>query len=313
MAEITLRALAESEKEPFCRAASGAAPQRAQEAIEGLLNRILLRYSQSCEDEDRRAAAPGILTAVSHAASWVCSVKDVHYYHSAEGTQGKGEERPRLSTAAIILLVLGIILIAASWLGQRIASGKLIQPGALLSLALAVAGAIVLWFAGRQSAKNRREEIRTPDQIALFEVDADEIWHTLMKILTAADGALEELSQTEKLLRNGEVSADGSIAGGGFTADEMRLLTSLLETACGRLAEDTNDEDALDMLSQIKYYLHTKGAETVMYSEADRSRFELLPADSGSELSGYGMVKGKTLRPAIVAEGKTLARGLASM
>ena len=55
------------------------------------------------------------------------------------------------------------------------------------------------------------------------------------------------------------------------------------------------------MIAGIRYYLHGKNVETVDYSREQAGSFELLPGK-----------KTGTLRPALMASGKLLKKGLAS-
>ena len=60
-------------------------------------------------------------------------------------------------------------------------------------------------------------------------------------------------------------------------------------------------EFALEKIDEIKYYLHKQQIETVDYSEATKQYFDLMPG-----------IKSGTIRPALVADGKVLKKGLAS-
>ena len=59
-------------------------------------------------------------------------------------------------------------------------------------------------------------------------------------------------------------------------------------------------EYALEKIEEIKYYLHRQQIEVVDYSEATAQYFDLMPGTQGG-----------TIRPALVADGVLLKKGLA--
>ena len=60
-------------------------------------------------------------------------------------------------------------------------------------------------------------------------------------------------------------------------------------------------EYALEKIEEIKYYLHRQQIEVVDYSEATAQYFDLMPGNRAG-----------TIRPALVADGQILKKGLAS-
>ena len=67
------------------------------------------------------------------------------------------------------------------------------------------------------------------------------------------------------------------------------------------LSVDQNPEYALEKIEEIKYYLHRQQIEVVDYSENTAQFFDMMP----------GLHAG-TIRPAMVADGKLLRKGVAS-
>jgi hypothetical protein len=60
-------------------------------------------------------------------------------------------------------------------------------------------------------------------------------------------------------------------------------------------------EYALEKIEQIKYFLHRQQIEVVDYSKENEKYFDLMPG-----------IKAATIRPAMVAQGGLLRKGLAS-
>ena len=84
------------------------------------------------------------------------------------------------------------------------------------------------------------------------------------------------------------------------TADDamLDLLVALMEAkASGR------DEMAMRSLSLAEEYLHMLGVEIVPYGAEHAAMFDMLPTLSGE----------RTVRPALVREGKVLRRGVAAV
>lgn len=84
------------------------------------------------------------------------------------------------------------------------------------------------------------------------------------------------------------------------TADDamLDLLASLMEAkASGR------DELAVRSLAQVEQYLRALGVEAVFYDAQNAALFDILPT----------MGAPRTVRPALVSEGKVLRRGVAAL
>ena len=84
------------------------------------------------------------------------------------------------------------------------------------------------------------------------------------------------------------------------TADDamLDLLTALMEArASGRA------ELAMRSLSQAEQYLHALGIELIAYDAAHAQLFDVLPT----------MGEARTIRPAMMKDGKVLRRGVAAL
>ena len=86
------------------------------------------------------------------------------------------------------------------------------------------------------------------------------------------------------------------VDGNEVSSSELDIFSDLLAAAY------SNDpEYALEKIEEIKYYLHRQQIETVDYSEDTVRFFDLMP----------GQYAG-TIRPALVADGNLLRKGIAS-
>ena len=88
----------------------------------------------------------------------------------------------------------------------------------------------------------------------------------------------------------------GEIDGKPATSSEIDLFSDLLAAAYSKDAEY-----ALEKINDVKYFLHKQQIEVVDYSDATKQYFDLMP---GKQVT--------TIRPAMVADGKLLKKGLAS-
>ena len=82
---------------------------------------------------------------------------------------------------------------------------------------------------------------------------------------------------------------------------EIETFTAILESAYA-LMDQEGAEDAREIIANIRFYLHSAGYELQDYNGANRQAFELLP--------GSGQ---RTIRPAVMREGKTVKKGAATM
>ena len=122
-------------------------------------------------------------------------------------------------------------------------------------------------------------------------VDAEAAVRMLRGLCQAADVCASDLALLEK---------DAGMARLTGTADDamLDLLTALMEAkASGR------DDLAMRSLSQAEQYLHALGIELIAYDAAHAQLFDVLPT----------MGEARTIRPAMVQDGKVLRRGVAAL
>lgn len=140
-------------------------------------------------------------------------------------------------------------------------------------------------------------EKKNPQDAAMLEArgvpyaDADALVRSLRELCQAVDICVSDLILLEK---------DAGIARLSGTADDamLDLLTALMEAkASGR------DELAMRSLSQAEQYLHMLGVNVIPYSEDHAQLFDILPT----------MGTARTIRPALMQDGKILRRGVAAL
>ena len=151
---------------------------------------------------------------------------------------------------------------------------------------LQLAGGALLLAAGKG------EQTAVPCQArGIPYVDAEAAVRMLRGLCQAADVCVSDLALLDK---------DAGMAHLTGTADDamLDLLTALMEAkASGR------SELAMRSLSQAEQYLHALGIELIAYDAAHAQLFDVLPT----------MGEARTIRPAMMKDGKVLRRGVAAL
>ena len=166
--------------------------------------------------------------------------------------------------------------------------------------------AAALFFAGmllRRGKETSKETLH-----AETKIDASLAYNRLLSVILVIDKRLEEVRSAARQEEKARLREQASALDGA----ELELLSRLLEDAYGRRGED---ELAEEEISQIRFYLHQKNVEVVDWTDdavqqsgteggaavINSSWFDMIPAYSGG-----------TIRPALVADGKLLKKGMAS-
>ena len=174
---------------------------------------------------------------------------------------------------------------AGAFLLAALAVYELIGGHAMFA-ALQLAGGALLLAAGKN------EQAAVPCQARGIPcVDADAAVRMLRGLCQAADVCVSDLALLEKYAGMARLTG---------TADDamLDLLTALMEAkASGR------GDLALRSLSQAEQYLHGLGVELIAYDAAHAQLFDVLPT----------MGEARTIRPAMVQDGKALRRGVAAL
>ena len=303
---MTLQTLLEQEKERLISALSGADPVSAVRSMNAALDRILYAFNDGEENPRVREAADGMLQAAKAACSLAdCAGETTIYGRTEYGKTAPGKRK--LSKGGLLLLVLGLIGAASTVLGaQFLASSAAGLPPRWVLAGVPLLTAAVLFFAGmllRRGKETSKETLH-----AETKIDASLAYNRLLSVILVIDKRLEEVRSAARQEEKARLREQASALDGA----ELELLSRLLEDAYGRRGED---ELAEEEISQIRFYLHQKNVEVVDWTDdavqqsgteggaavINSSWFDMIPAYSGG-----------TIRPALVADGKLLKKGMAS-
>ena len=190
------------------------------------------------------------------------------------------EPAPKRNVRMGVLCAGGLILLGTAAFAAL--SGRM--TAALLQLL----GAMLV-YVGSTRALQPAQERQTARGIVC--VDAEDLVREVGQICQAADVCVSDLRVIEQ--ENGVSPLSG-------TVDDavLDLLSSMLEAkASGR------EDLAVRVLGQAEQYLHGMGVEAVAYDPEHAALFDVLPTLSGS----------RTVRPALLQDGRVLRRGVAAV
>ncbi len=261
------RELLEQDKERLLqRLESAGQPQEAIRIMEDEVSRILYKYNQDCQDERVSEEALYSLQTVQAALPLADSAGQVSAYQRTSAG-------PRKQAGTVFGLPLTASVVMAS-------------------AAVLVAGSLGLaFYAGRKSG-NAPARPAAGEQYYEVSLDSNKLYHSLLAILTVVDRNLGEVENASRL-----TMADSAEIRREADTPQLNLLADLLEQAYTQREEEWAEE----IISEISFYLHRKGIDTLDYSP-DRSKwFDMMPAQSDG-----------TLRPALVEDGVLLKKGLAA-
>ena len=318
----TLSAMLEEDREQvLSRLQADRTPEAAVRVLEQETDRLMYRTAEWDAAPVRGAGAgtdaaaygdtgraQQVLKVVKNSLPLVGAVNDTEVWQKSSGQQNARGRR--IPLPAIALLAAGAVCVFAGLIGQS-AAGALLKPmcvvWCLIGCVLLAAGG---WMAGRGSRKGgedsagssfgRTSRYAAGDEISQnFLIDPESVWHVYRAMMLTADHSLDEMQEQERAL----LTMNGTGAGQVPAKEEIEFFSELLENAYARLARDGGDAQAREQVEYIRYYLHTKGIETVDYTPQDKARFECLPS-GGAE---------RTLRPALMSGTVVIRKGLAAV
>ncbi len=269
---------------------NAASPEKAIKVLENETDKLLLRYNEKCSSEAVRDAAAYMMQAVRLALPLIDSTGKTKVWEHEQKKESSGK-----NTVGILLLLLGLGLAVYAMLPLIMAgvqASDAVTHRELATRLISMLAAICVSYAGgtlmnRAAGKGSREhhvEIR---------VDADKLYRYYRTVLLSVDQSLDEVSARERWDKREQA---GTIDGRPATTPEIDLFSDLLAAAYSG-----DPEYALEKIDSIKYYLHKQQIEVIDYSESTRQYFDLMPGSSAG-----------TIRPAMIADGTLLKKGLAS-
>lgn len=267
---------------------------KAVTILENETDKLLLRYNDSCESDREREAAAYMMQAVRLSLPMIDSAGKTKVWERGTDKQEK-EAKGKinipfvlLTIAAVGLCAYGLVpLVAASLIN----AGETYRTQLLIRCLFVVAGIIMGFFAG---AMQRRKEVRTAKEHQVeIRPDSEKIFRNYRAAIFSVDQSLEEISAAERWSKREQA---GNIDGRKATTPEIELFSDLMAAAYSG-----DPEYALEKIEEIKYYLHKQQIEVVDYSSDTAQYFDMMPGN-----------KAGTIRPALVADGQILKKGLAS-
>ena len=205
---------------------------------------------------------------------------------AARGELVAGQEQPTGQTESARDKLHRLMKPAGAFLLGALAIYELIDGKTLFAL-LQLLGANLLFFS---SSAIRHDGVQMTAR-GIPCADAEALVRTLRELCQAADICVSDLMLLEK---------DAGMSRLSGTADDamLDLLCALMEAkASGR------DDLAMRSLSQVQQYLHMLGVEILFYTPAHAQHFDILPT----------MGDARTIRPAMMKDGKLLRRGVAAL
>ena len=271
-------------------AAAGTA-EKAVKILERETDKLLLVHNERCSSDAARDTAAFIMQAVRLSLPLIDSTgKTKVWERGAED----GKTPRKVSVAVIFMLIAGIVLCAFGLIPLIMLAMSEADASSRTDLITrsvsVVMGICVLFLAG---SVNGRPRERSSEYHVEIHVDADRLYRYYRTVILSVDQSLDEVRNAEEYSRREQA---GNIDGRPATTPELELFSDLLAAS---YSEDP--EYALEKISEIKYYLHRQQIEVVDYSEETQQFFDLMP----------GVKKG-TIRPALVADGILMKKGLAS-
>ena len=259
---------------------NAAIPEKAIKVLENETDKLVLKYNEQSDSERERETAAYLMQAVRLALPLIDST---------------GTSSDRISIPSALLMFAGIVLCIYAMFPLIIAGMEASEPATTRELVIrmiAVFGGLAAGILGGLLV--RRGPVRTvKEQQVEIHVDADKLYRYYRTVILSVDQSLEEVSARERWDKREQA---GNIDGRPATTPELDLFSDLLAASYSG-----DPEYALEKIEAIKYYLHRQQIEVVDYSDSTRQYFDMMPG-----------TKTGTIRPAMVADGNLLKKGLAS-
>lgn len=276
------RELLEKDKERlYARLVKADTPDQTVQALEEELSRIQIQYGELEPDETLSREASYSLQTARAALSLVDSTGEIRTYDRTDRTQKAPKGKYIIPLAGGMGLgVVGALLLTSA-------------PDAFVTLGgILLAAALCLTAVGGYNFGRRKNIPTQSEQYIDVRMDNDKIYRNLGAVLTVIDHNLEDAKLS------GQAEQSDAPSAGDLPDEELKLLSSLLETAYASLDTDESRQS----VSDIKFYLHKRSIEVVDYSDETNMYFNRMPASRTC-----------TLKPAIVKNKVALIRGMAAV
>ena len=263
--------------------------ERAIRVLENELDKLLLLYNENCSSERERDAAAYMMQAVRLSLPLIDSNGETKVWETGYVNSSK----TRFSFLSIILIAAAVVLCGLALFplisyavnaGSKVDYLKTIGM-VLLGLVSAVAAGLMLRSPGPKEPR-RSQRVET-------HVDAGKVYRSFRNAILSVDQNLDEIRAMQRWDKRDEA---GNIDGHPVSSSELDIFSDLVAAAYSR-----DPEYALEKIEEIRYYLHKQQIEVVDFSEETAKFFDLMPGQRAG-----------TIRPALVADGSLLRKGIAS-
>lgn len=274
---------------------SAALPEKAIKVLENETDKLVLKFNEQSGSERERETAAYLMQAVRLALPLIDSTGTTKVWeHDKEQKKAKSSS-DKISVPSALLMFAGIILCIYAMFPMIIAGMEASEPATTRELVIrmiAVFGGLAAGIVGGLLV--RRGPVRTAkEQQVEIHVDADKLYRYYRTVILSVDQSLDEVGARERWDKREQA---GNIDGRPATTPELDLFSDLLAASYSG-----DPEYALEKIEAIKYYLHRQQIEVVDYSDSTKQFFDTMPGS-----------KAGTIRPAMVADGNLLKKGLAS-
>lgn len=264
-------------------------PDRAIRVLENELDKILMTYNEQCDSERERDAAAYMMQAVRLSLPLIDSVGETKIWETGDVVEA---HKTRMWPLVIILLVVAVVLCGVGLLPMVLDLGGIDKVDYVKLAPMELGGLAAAMVAGLLARRPGPKKTKTGQRVETH-VDPNKICISFRNALLAVDQNLEEIQSMQRWEKREEA---GKIDGHEVSASELDIFSDLLAASYSK-----DPEYALEKIDDIKYYLHKQQIEAVDYSEETAQFFDMMP----SQRAG-------TIRPALVADGKLLRKGMAS-
>ena len=264
-------------------------PDRAIRVLENELDKILMTYNEQCDSERERDAAAYMMQAVRLSLPLIDSVGETKIWETGDVVEA---HKTRMWPLVIILLVVAVVLCGVGLLPMVLDLGGIDKVDYVKLAPMELGGLAAAMVAGLLARRPGPKKTKTGQRVETH-VDPNKICISFRNALLAVDQNLEEIQSMQRWEKREKA---GKIDGHEVSASELDIFSDLLAASYSK-----DPEYALEKIDDIKYYLHKQQIEAVDYSEETAQFFDMMP----SQRAG-------TIRPALVADGKLLRKGMAS-
>lgn len=284
----------EKDKENILTAiAESGSAARAVTVLENEVDKLLLKHNEHCDTDREREAAAYMMQAVRLSLPLIDSAGKTKVWERGTDKQD-GEEKGKINIPFLLLTIAAVALVAYGLVPLVVAglinAGDQYRNQLLIRTAFVIGGMVMGFFAG--AMQRRQEKKAAKEHQVEIRVDADKIYRHFRAAIYSVDQSLEEINAAERWSKREQA---GNIDGRKALTPEIDLFSDLMAASYSK-----DPEYALEKIDDIKYYLHKQQIEVVDYSKDTAQYFDLMPGTQSG-----------TIRPALVADGVLLKKGLA--